>query len=474
MEHTIPFDVAAIAADGTLIAERSRDFFRVCLISVGLALLLAASSVGAKQGLELRVDIGVASGISLSFAIAAVMSYRRHINLAALIAGVGMCAAVCAGDLVLGYYTDKMWFVMCAVVLAGFTLSTRVLWLAYALMLGCILSVPALLPGHPVGTDTNPSRILDIVVMATGVTILQVLHIRSVLRAQHRAHDREAALAEQRRIAESEAARAAQSAEEAAHANATKSMFLANMSHELRTPLNAIIGYTELIQEDAEDLEIDAFDLELDRVHSASRHLLTLINDILDLSKIEAGSMDLVFERIDLAALYDEVASTVAPLVDAQNNDLTVMCDAAIGDVVTDRVRLRQVLLNLLSNAAKFTEHGEITLRAELHRDGHEEWVVLEVEDTGIGMSEEALARVFEAFTQANASTSHTHGGTGLGLTLCREICVMMGGDITATSAAGQGSCFTVRVPRVQAPDGRVDEADQRAVDASRERVPAT
>jgi signal transduction histidine kinase len=223
-----------------------------------------------------------------------------------------------------------------------------------------------------------------------------------------------------------------------------KSQFLANMSHELRTPLNAIIGYSEMLQEEAEDLDADAFLPDLQRINAAGRHLLGLINDILDLSKIEAGRMDLFVETFEVGGLVRDVHAIVLPLVEKNGNTLVITCPDGIGEMHADQTKVRQTLFNLLSNAAKFTDHGTITL--SVAREG-DDWLVFAVSDTGIGMTEEQLGRLFEAFSQAEASTRSQYGGTGLGLAISRHFARMMGGDLTVESVYGEGSTFTVRLP---------------------------
>jgi signal transduction histidine kinase len=223
-----------------------------------------------------------------------------------------------------------------------------------------------------------------------------------------------------------------------------KSQFLANMSHELRTPLNAIIGYSEMLQEEAEDLDADAFLPDLQRINGAGKDLLGLINDILDLSKIEAGRMDLFVETFEVGGLVRDVESIVRPLVEKNANTLIITCSDDIGKIRADQTKVRQALFNLLSNASKFTDHGTIRLTVEWERD---DWISFAVSDTGIGMTEEQLGRLFEAFSQAEASTRSTYGGTGLGLAISRHFCRLMGGDLTVTSVYGQGSTFTVRLP---------------------------
>lgn len=228
---------------------------------------------------------------------------------------------------------------------------------------------------------------------------------------------------------------------EAEQANRAKSAFLANMSHELRTPLNAILGYSEMLAEEHEDDVPTVKDLN--RIHASGSHLLTLINDVLDLSKIEAGKMDLLIEPFDFEDLVNHIASTVTPLVTRKRNQLHCQIDASCGSVATDRTKIRQIILNIISNAAKFTQAGTITLAARrISRDGRR-LIEVAITDTGIGMNPEQLERVFKEFEQADKSTTKEYGGTGLGLALCQRICQLLEGEISATSQPGVGSTFT-------------------------------
>jgi len=250
----------------------------------------------------------------------------------------------------------------------------------------------------------------------------------------------------ERRRAEEEVAKAMETAEAA---NRTKSLFLANMSHELRTPLNAILGYSEMLQEEAADQDVQEFLPDLQRIHSAGRHLLSLINDILDLSKIEAGKVELYLETFSIPRLIEEVVETIRPLVNANANTLRVECPADLGTMHADMTKMRQSLFNLLSNAAKFTKEGAILL--EVSREGMDdrEWICFRVSDTGIGMTPEQLVKLFQTFSQADTSTTRKFGGSGLGLALTRRFCQLMGGDVTVTSVPGESSSFTIKVPAV-------------------------
>jgi PAS domain S-box-containing protein len=260
-----------------------------------------------------------------------------------------------------------------------------------------------------------------------------------------------------------DAAEAAQRAAEAA--NRAKSQFLANMSHELRTPLNAIIGYSEMLQEEAEELGQQELVPDLQKINMAGKHLLILISDILDLSKIEAGKMDFYLETFDIAVLIRDVVTTVKPLIEKNGNILQVVAPDNLGTMRSDIIKVRQVLFNLLSNAAKFTEKGTVTLTVERMNASREggrlkienenppfslqpsAFILFKVSDTGIGIASAQMAHLFQVFSQADASTTRRYGGTGLGLAISRRICQLLGGDITVESEVGCGSTFTIRLP---------------------------
>ena len=223
-----------------------------------------------------------------------------------------------------------------------------------------------------------------------------------------------------------------------------KSEFLAKMSHELRTPLNAVIGYSEMLEEEAEDLGVNQLIPDLRKIHSSGKHLLGLINDILDLSKIEAGKIELFLETFDVRSMALDIAATIEPLVANNSNTLEVRCADDVGEMHSDMTRVRQCLFNLFSNACKFTENGTVSLDITRGTADGKDSVFFRVSDTGIGMSPEQMAKVFEAFQQADASTSRKYGGTGLGLAISRQFCQMMGGDISVETELGKGSTFTI------------------------------
>jgi signal transduction histidine kinase len=235
--------------------------------------------------------------------------------------------------------------------------------------------------------------------------------------------------------------------QEVAVANQHKSAFLANMSHELRTPLNAIIGVSEMLIEESQDKGATEPVVDLERILRAGRHLLGLINEVLDLAKIESGRMELSLELFDVTVVVDEVAETIRAIGEKRGNELVLDCAPGLGAMRADSTRVRQALLNLASNAVKFTENGRVTIAARRTSDEGREWIVLRVSDTGIGMTPEQMGRLFQEFTQADVATSRRYGGTGLGLAISRRFCRMMGGDITVESEMGRGSTFMIRLP---------------------------
>jgi signal transduction histidine kinase/DNA-binding response OmpR family regulator len=268
----------------------------------------------------------------------------------------------------------------------------------------------------------------------------------------------------------------AEARDAALEATRLKSEFLANMSHELRTPLNAIVGYSEMLMENAEDSGREDELADLQKIRAAGEHLLALINEVLDLSKIEAGKLELHLETVDVSPMLQDMVSTIAPLVAKNDNRLEVRWAGDLGAVQADLTKVRQALFNLLSNACKFTSNGVITLAVARERLNGVEWIRFEVSDTGIGISPDQMKKLFQAFSQADASTSRKYGGTGLGLLLSRRFCQMMGGDITVDSVPGQGSTFTVRLPVdgmvLEAPDSPREEETSIAATTSAQGLP--
>ncbi len=416
-----------------LVEERGRSLWRILLICFVLGVFPILAACLTKRGDALWVDLLQAVGIQLCFGTGLWCAHTRRLNLGAGVAALGLVLPVFGAGMALGHYPDTIWFLLPSVVLAGFAVDTRVVWGVYAVALLTLVSFVVWLPGHPLGTGENTTLVVDAGVLLTGMAFFMHSHTRATLRAQQRADTERAALDHQRRMAEI--------------ASNSKSMFLANVSHELRTPLNAIIGYAELIREEADERQIVCFDEDLDRVHSAARHLLTLIDEVLDLTKIEAGRMEVFAERFELEQLLRELIGTMMPLARRQGNALALELEGELPVMHTDRTKLRQVLLNLVSNAAKFTTGGQLRVSARAIELGGRPAVRVAVMDTGMGLDDEALARVFELFVQASASTSREHGGTGLGLPLSRKICALLGGALEATSVPGAGSTFEVLIP---------------------------
>ena len=279
--------------------------------------------------------------------------------------------------------------------------------------------------------------------LSSHATARRLVHSRKL--SEEQGH----ALAETNEELQRARAAALEAQQTAEAASRAKSLVLANVSHELRTPLNAIIGYGEMLREDAEELGNASLIADLDRITGAGKHLLGLINDVLDLSKIEAGKMDLHLETFEAASVVRDVAATAQHLADARGNALVVRCAPDLGSMYADVTKVRQVLLNLASNAAKFTEGGTVTLDAAREGTGDDATIVVRVTDTGIGMTPEQQQRLFQVFTQADATITRRHGGTGLGLALSRRFCRLMGGDVTVESTPGSGSTFTMRLPVV-------------------------
>ena len=243
--------------------------------------------------------------------------------------------------------------------------------------------------------------------------------------------------------------------DEAVQANQAKSLFLANMSHELRTPLDAIIGYSELVRDELEDSGVMEASVDLEKIRGAGKYLLNIVSDVLDLSKIEAGRVDMFRETFAICDLVEDVAAWIRPQAEKTRNRLEVSCASEnLGTITTDKTRLRQALVNLLNNACKFTENGVVRLAASREQTADSEWIVFKIADTGIGMPPDVIRELFQPFTRGDLDRMRKYEGTGLGLAISRRLCRMMGGDITVESTPGKGSTFTARVPaRAVQPD---------------------
>jgi signal transduction histidine kinase len=332
----------------------------------------------------------------------------------------------------------------------GSSVSGRVLFERKIVHVPDVLADPEYTYAHPLGDRRRFRTVLGVPVLREGTPIGVITLARNSVRAfTDRQIELVVTFADQAGIAIENVRlfdEIQDKSRQLAEASERKSQFLASMSHELRTPLNAIIGLTEMMVTNAARFGTEKALEPLRRVNAAGTHLLSLINEVLDLSKIEAGKLELNAEPVDLTHLIDEVIGTAGQLAEKNQNRLIVEAQENVGTLKADPMRLKQILLNLLSNACKFTKEGEVALRVRKVADGRD-WVELAVADTGIGLTAEQQAKLFQDFTQADSLTARRYGGTGLGLALSRKLARMMGGDVTVTSEPGKGSVFTVRLP---------------------------
>jgi signal transduction histidine kinase/DNA-binding response OmpR family regulator len=441
------------------IVRRGQSFIALCLAFIFItALFLLLLPFSPPE--TILPSLALLAAVALNYSSGIAMSRRGYVDAAGLIVGLSYSGIIALS--ILGSFhalNDAVWFMVIGIVITGLAVRPGLIWVGFGINILILGAFLALLPEDPHLPTGNAGRIFALFGLFFSVSIASYInavrsrdlfaHKNSTLRELERANEvaitarQEAERAN--KLAVSRALEAEEARRHSERANQAKSVFLANMSHELRTPLNAIIGYSELLQEEAQDE--DSKD-DLDKINSAGQHLLALINDILDLSKIEAGRMSVFAERFLVDELALQLSQTVAPLVAKNHNALVLELDEDCGHAYTDRTRLRQILLNLISNAAKFTDNGTITVRGR--RQGLR--LVFEVTDTGIGMDEEALARIFQDFVQADESTTRKYGGTGLGLSLSRKLATLLGGEITASSVAGEGSTFTLSLPSSYSP----------------------
>jgi signal transduction histidine kinase len=424
------------------IQVRSKSMQRLAF--VGMAITTFNVGVSLTVGFNERVvnDVWVAAGIMVGMVVSAWCARKQRLYASIIGLSFGLNVSVIVGDIFYGEYTERLLYLLLGVAVSGFGLDRRALITTSTMTFLGLVVLCLMMPGDfRLGPTAFPSLLIDLTAILIAATILFYVNASVTREALGQARDKHEESEHQRQLAE-------QAASHAEVANNSKSMFLANVSHELRTPLNAILGYVELIQEESEDEGQAWYVDELGRVHSAAGQLLGLINDVLDLSKMEAGRLQIIAVEFELGELLSELEDIITPLADAQGNTLVFHGVERACAMNTDRMRLKQVVLNLLSNSVKFTQDGEVSVHIHrFEREAREPWLGIEVRDTGIGMTTPQLQRIFEPFLQGSAGTSHQYGGTGLGLALSRRICAMLGGEIHVESVWGEGSTFTVEIP---------------------------
>ncbi len=415
-----------VNSDDPSVQRRARTFIPLVAVLIATSTVSTTTLIFASPNPYVNIQYMMIIS-SLSSNVAAIMLARKGwMNLAGFVSGgVTLIAFFIASLMEPSLLLALGWFYGVGVLLASYAMKPRFLAGMWIFAQGCLSASFATIGAPQVGQPNLWYPTMGTLLLF--ITLASYLHARAT----------EAIFKQQL-----ESARQLELARrDAEQANRAKSAFLANMSHELRTPLNAILGYSEMLAEDFEDDPYTKKDL--DRIHSSGTHLLTLINDVLDLSKIEAGKMDLLVEAFNFEEMIEHISSTMGSVVSRKQNKLVCQISPSCGHVATDRTKVRQVILNVLSNASKFTENGTITLAAKrISRDG-KRLIEVAITDTGIGMDDEQLSRVFKEFEQADKSTTKEYGGTGLGLALCKRICQLLEGDIHATSQPGIGSTFT-------------------------------
>ncbi|WP_158630148.1 MHYT domain-containing protein [Cohnella sp. AR92] len=465
LSYRLPFDVsydivvvlisvlAAIAASAVALLALSRENVPMVRLITGGILLAGGISAMHYIGMSAMIaDIHYNPlFFALSILIALIASivalwlglyFRKEAGKAAIWKKLG--SALIMGTAIVGMHYTGMWATTFragggSVLSSGVNLNHK--WLALFIGGGTLITLAISLIGIVISKrfSNKDSEIQE--------KRLEIQHINEELR-QMNEHLEELVA---KRTAELEKAH-----DEAIHANLVKSQFLANMSHELRTPLNAIIGYSEMLAEDAEENGHEGYVDDLSKITKSGRHLLEMINDILDISKIETGKMDVYYETCRLPELAGDVKAAVYPLAEKNGNRLQIRC--VDGSMTVDVVKLRQILINLLGNACKFTKNGSVELEVERMNRGPREGYVFRVKDTGIGMTSGQMENLFQPFTQADSSTTRKYGGTGLGLAISQRFSYLMGGDIRVDSEFGQGSLFSCWLPAEPNPSGSEED----------------
>jgi signal transduction histidine kinase len=427
-----------IASDDEDVQRRGRALLSV-LLALAVSMLLVACVAAVLAPPERRTPTLLVIGVLVIVCLAsAALARRGRVDPAGLLCSGALSLMIAGYVLHVGAYAPFLWYMSLSVVIASISVRPRLIWVALAVNLALALLLAAVLP-EPPEQRLRITTILVALLLPIGVfTYFSAARSRTIFKAQAAAmRELESAKAK----LDDAVIVAQEHADRADAANRAKSTFLANMSHELRTPLNAIIGYAELVEEELED---DAAAADLRKIQSAGQHLLAIIADVLDLSRVEAGKLSITPEPVALPELIAELRATVSPILTRNHNTLEIDRPAELAVVTTDRLRLKQILLNLLSNAAKYTESGAVTLRLRRLAAGATRF---DVEDTGIGIEPAALERIFEDFTQADNTFARQYDGAGLGLSLSRRLARLLGAQLSATSQRGRGSTFSLTLP---------------------------
>jgi len=448
---------------------RLSDTRRRAVLAKGIALVVIATGLVVDVLLIFVASpdhraIGIFNSLlsSVLAGLALIMVNRGHLTLAGnwiaavLAAGIGY-AVFYGGGIRAPFAIALTLAPVVATVISGRL--SGILWTLITVAFVCTIEAfrvagyecPNLNPESGTETLATIASLATLLILAWISVFSEDLKARAIQEIESAAQQLESAVAEE--------AKAKAAAEHAIAANTAKSVFLATMSHELRTPLNAIIGYSELVEEDLGE-RLGEHRESMQRIRSSGEHLVHLISDILDLARLEADKLEIRADDFDLNSLLEELKATFQPLAAKRGNVIVARCDLQVGTVFHDRTRLRQILINLLGNAIKFTEDGLITLSARRMREGNEAWILLTVTDTGVGIPHEQLATIFQSFVQVDSSFDRTYEGSGLGLAIVRKLCIMMGGSVSVSSSLGGGTTLSLRLPAHFGGDGRVGTDD--------------